>query len=174
MKPFLLDRLNYKSPYSVWSVGSMSYSFKTDYSVVYRIEFIEDDTIWKSGAYEFAIINENGMASPNDEKVKRTISSIIEEFFTNNPDVLIYQCETGDNRQAMRDRLFLRWFNSYERNADYVIKVEKIVAEGIENYTAIIVQKSNPKLETILSEFEEFVDFFRQKPSYENGRNRGN
>ncbi len=80
------------------------------------------------------------------------------------PDILLYQCETGDDRQAMRDRLFLRWFQEYEHHSDYVVKVSEIVAEGISNYVAIIIQKSNPSLVTVLQDFDNFVSFFREKP----------
>ncbi len=165
MKKLDLNRLNLKSPYSVWEAGIQSYGFKTDYGVLFRIVFIDDQTIWESGAYEFAILNENNKPSPNDSKVKNTIFAIIEEFFKCNPDILLYQCETGDNRQTMRERLFLRWFKEYEHNADYVIKVTEIVAEGISNFAAIIVQSSNSSLRSILRDFDNFVGFFKNKPA---------
>lgn len=159
-----LNILNIHSPYSVWQVGKQSYGFKTEYGVLYRIVFIDDQTIWQEGAYEFAILNENKKSSPNDKKVKKTIFAIIEEFFRCNPQILLYQCETGDNRQAMRERLFLRWFNEYENQSKYVIKVSEIIAEGVSNFAAVIVQKNNPALSKIISDFDEFVGFLSQKP----------
>ncbi len=56
MKALDLNRLNVKSPYSVWEASKQSYGFKTDYGVLFRIVFIDDQTIWESGAYEFAIL----------------------------------------------------------------------------------------------------------------------
>jgi hypothetical protein len=114
MKPLNLDRLNIRSPYSVWQNSAQCYGFKTDYDVLYRLSFTDDATIWEEGAYEFCILNENSRPSPNDPNVKETVLCIIEEFFRLNPDILLYQCETGDNRQALRDRLFIRWFNEYK------------------------------------------------------------
>ena len=70
-----------------------------------------------------------------------------------NPDILLYQCETGDNRQAMRERLFLRWFREYDRSDRYYIKVSEIIAEKVANYTAMIIR-----------DFDEFVGFFKNKP----------
>ena len=84
--------------------------------------------------------------SPNDMKVRDTIFLIIEEFFASNPNILLYQCETGDNRQAMRDRLFLRWFKNYEHNDRFYIKVSTIVAEKVKNYAAMIVAKKDGSL----------------------------
>lgn len=163
MKSLNLDLLNIHSPYSVWNVGRYGYGFKTQYGVLYRVIFEPDQTIWENGAYEFSIINENSVSSPNDKNVQRTIIAIIEEFFRNNPDILLYQCETGDNKQAARERLFLKWFSEYADNK-YIIRVSEIVAERISNYAAVIVQKTNPQLSRIINDFDNFVGFFKNKP----------
>lgn len=159
-----LNRLNLHSPYSVWQVSEFNYGFITDYGVLYRINFVDDQTIWQQGAYEFSILNENKKTSPNDRKLRDTVFAVIEEFFRCNPDILLYQCETGDNRQSMRDRLFLRWFNEYEFSQHYYIKVSTIVAEEQVNYAAIIVQRDNPNLSEIIRDFDNFIGFFSQKP----------
>ena len=164
MKALNLNRLNVRTPYSVWAVGEQSYGFKTAYGVQYRIGFIDDQTIWQHGAYEFGIVNENGRPSPNDRKIRETIYAVIEEFFESNPEILLYQCETGDHRQAMRDRLFLHWFKEYEHRGKFIIKVSKIIAEDVDNYAAVIVRRSNPHLEQIIYDFEQFVGFFQNKP----------
>ena len=111
MNALNLNRLNVNAPYSVWQVSDGSYGFKTDFGVLYRVAFTRDQTIWEEDAYEFAILNENQKTSPSDKNLRETVFCLIEEFFLVNPKILLYQCETGDNRQAIRDRLFLRWFN---------------------------------------------------------------
>ena len=95
---------------------------------------------------------------------KATIQCIIEEFFLTNPDILLYQCETGDSRQAMRARLFTRWFNEFDKRDRFCVKVSILRDEEVDNYIAIIVQKSNPKLNDILRDFDEFIGFFDTKP----------
>lgn len=97
-------------------------------------------------------------------KVKDTVVAIIIEFFTCNPDILLYQCETGDNKQDARGRLFLRWFNGNKFKKLFHISTTLIVAEGINNYAAMIVQKSNPNLQTIIDEFDNFVGILSDKP----------
>lgn len=164
MIPLDLNRLNVRIPYSVWQVSDGAYGFKTDFEVLYRIIFTPDQTIWEGGAYEFGIFNENQKSSPSDKQLRETIFGIIEEFFASNPEILLYQCETGDNRQAIRDRLFLYWFSEYEHSDKYYIKVSEIKAEGISNFAAIIVQRNNPDLENIISDFDNFVGFLKQKP----------
>ena len=164
MQAFNLTRLNFHSPYKVW-IENGSQKFLTDYGVQYRIEFVENNNIWEDEkSYEFGILNENKKNSPNDSKVKETVQSIIEEFFLTNPDILLYQCETGDSRQAMRARLFTRWFNEFDKRDRFCVKVSILRDEEVDNYIAIIVQKSNPKLNDILRDFDEFIGFFDTKP----------
>lgn len=74
---------------------------------------MDDDTIGESGAYQFIIVNENNTPSPNDFKLHETIFCIIEDFFKANPEILLYLCETGDGKQASRNRLFIKWFREY-------------------------------------------------------------
>ena len=40
----------------------------------------------------------------------------------------------------------------------------KIKDDEIDNYIALIVQKSNPKLESIIQDFDEFIGFLGVKP----------
>lgn len=164
MNSLNIARINERSPYEVWQSSEGNFNFQTDFDVLYRISFRIEQTIWDDGAYEFSIINQNQKSSPNDKKVRDTIFVIIEEFFESNPDILLYQCETGDNRQDMRDRLFLRWFKEYENSHKFFIKVSTIVSEKVANHTAMIVQKDNPQLEAIIRDFDEFIGFFQNKP----------
>ncbi len=102
MQPFNLTRLNMFSPYPVWQNSNESYAFRTDFGIIFRVVFTRNQNIWQNEeAYEFGLFNENRLVSPNDPKVKATIQCIIEEFFLTNPNILLYQCETGDNRQAI-------------------------------------------------------------------------
>lgn len=124
---------------------------------MFNVSFSENTIIWNKDAYEFGIFNVTGKNSPNDMKLKNTVIAIIEEFFHDNPNVLLYQCETGDSKQSARARLFLRWFDDYPQKDKFFIKVVMIKDEGIENYDAIIVQKNNPNIDSIVSEFEKFA-----------------
>ena len=159
-----IARINQRVPYDVWQTSEGDFNFLTEFDVLYRISFRIEQTIWDDGAYEFSITNLNQKSSPNDKKLRDTIFVIIEEFFASNPDILLYQCETGDNRQDMRDRLFLKWFREYEHSDKFFIKVSTIIAEEVKNYTAMIVQKDNPQLNNIIKDFDEFVGFFQNKP----------
>ena len=157
MKPLDISAINLNAPYSVWNIADYYY-FRTKLGAIYKIGFMDDDTIWESGAYQFIIVNENNTSSPNDSKLRETIFCIIEDFFKANPEILLYLCETGDGKQASRNRLFVRWFREYAKKSLYYFDTVAINAEGIENFAAIIVQKKNPKLNEILEVFNHVVN----------------
>ena len=163
MKPLDISAINLNAPYSVWNIADYYY-FRTKLGAIYKIGFMDDDTIWESGAYQFIIVNENNTSSPNDSKLRETIFCIIEDIFKANPEILLYLCETGDGKQASRNRLFVRWFREYAKKSLYYFDTVAINAEGIENFAAIIVQKKNPKLNEILEVFNHVVNTLKNKP----------
>ena len=132
-----------------------TYVFTTDADVVLTVSFDIYSNLSGSTAYWLNLTNASHRPSPRDPKVRDTLICIIEEFFRQNPDILLYICDTANNMQAMRNRLFLRWFNTYELNQRYVILNEMIPDEGVENYVTIIIPRSHPKLDEITSYFEQ-------------------
>lgn len=164
MIPLDVNRINSRSGYKVTHIDELTVDFKTDYCVEYRITFMDDYSIWESGAYQFVIINKNRKSSLHDEKLRRTLFSIIEEFFTENPSILLYICDTGDGKQAARNRLFVQWFSSYEGSGNLYFQDVDIESDGIINYAALIVERSNPNIESIVETFNNTVDILRTKP----------
>lgn len=163
MKPLDITGINCHAPYQVWEIDG-DYSFKTDNGAIINISFVEDFSIWESGAYQFYIGNESHTPSPNDKNVRDTIFVIMEFFFADNPEILLYLCETGDGKQASRNRLFIRWFKEYKKKHLYYFDTVEMIAENIENFAAIIVQRNNPNLEAIIEEFNGVVGVLRDKP----------
>ncbi|MDO5130735.1 MAG: DUF6169 family protein, partial [Prevotellaceae bacterium] len=85
-------------------------------------------------------------------------------FFRVNPNILLYVCDSANSQQAMRSRLFLRWFNSYSRNESFIIKIAVINDDGEDNYVAMIVQRSNSQIDEILKYYEDEIAMFTNKP----------
>ena len=152
------------APYSVKMRTEQVYYFKTDFGMLCTITFIDDYSIWETGAYQFVITNENQVPSPLDSKLRDTIFCIIEAFFEANPDILLYICETGDDKQAFRSRLFVRWFNTYANRQAYVMETAEVIEGETNNFAALIVQKSNPRLTEIIEEFDETISLLTNKP----------
>ena len=68
-------------------------------------------------------------------------------------------------KQALRNRLFERWFSTYERKAQYTFVASSLKDdEGTENYAAIIVRNDNPDLSAIIAEFTETISLLSSKP----------
>ena len=164
MRELNIVSLNSKSPYLVEKRTINDYAFKTEFGVTCVVNFMDDYSVWEEGAYQFIIGNETQRKSPNDPKMRDTIICIIEAFFEENPDILLYVCETGDGKETMRNRLFLRWLKDYVRKEQFYIEHVEIEAEGIINFAAIIVQKSNPRLNAIVDDFHSAIEEL-QKPS---------
>ena len=65
----------------------------------------------------------------------KSVISIIDNFFEVNSVALLYICETGDRKQAMRNRLFDSWFAYANAQEQYVIMVANIHdMEGVDKY----------------------------------------
>ena len=159
MKTLDLSQINILAPYPVWyEEGEIM--FKTDYNILYSIAFELDDML-NLKAYWFRITNRSRKKSPNDKKIQQTVILVIEEFFRKNPDILLYICDTANEQQAQRDRLFLRWFNGYEQKKKYAIRTATVIDEGCPNYVSIIVPILHPQLKMIISTFEREIAMFQ-------------
>ena len=165
MNSLSIHAVNASSSYEVSAVNDGCYQFFTDYGVHCTVEFVLDDSLLSHETYHLIIVNVNHQKSPSDVKVRDTIIAIIDEFFVENNTTLLYICETGDKKQALRNRLFERWFSTYERKAQYTFVASSLKdEEGIENYTAIIVRNDNPELSAIIAEFTETISLLSSKP----------
>ena len=166
MNPLSLDKINKVSSYEVQMViEPNTYRFVTEYGVEIAISFDLDDILESGESYMFNITNVNKQRSPRDLKVRDTVISIIDNFFEVNSVALLYICETGDRKQAMRNRLFDSWFAYANSKEQYVIMVANIHdVEGVDNYAAMILRKDNPKFVDYVSEFNSTINMFRVKP----------
>ena len=99
-----------------------------------------------------------------DLPVKLRVKVLLAQSLFGNPDILLYICETGDGKQAMRSRLFIRWFNTYSHRDAYILETAEVMEGETKNFAALIVQKSNPRLTEIVSEFRETISILTNKP----------
>lgn len=155
-----LSKVNVVSPYTVWCSGE-DYHFITDNDILYVVNFEKDENI-EFGAYWFNLTNIKNKKSPNDYKLQLAVICIIEEFFNKNPDILLYICDSANRQQAMRSRLFLRWFNSFREKENFIIRTALLLDDDEENYIAMIVQRDNPDIDSILEYFENEIGMFRE------------
>ena len=155
-----LSIVNRHSPYTVFQ-EEHAYYFWTAYDILYMVTF-EEDAFGGNDVFWFNLANLSRKNSPGDRKVQDTIVCVIEEFFRMNRDVLLYLCDTANDQQAMRARLFSRWFNSYEAKQKYILRSDIVEAEGQTDYVALIVSRENPYAEQIVQLFEAEIKIFKE------------
>lgn len=161
-----IERFNSRAPYKVTpSAFRGFYEFVTDFGVQYQIGFMEDDSIIRENAYQFVITNINNQVSPNDDNVRKTIIIMIDEFFLKNNMTLLYICETGDGKQAMRNRLFHYWFSLYDRFSEFTCLSSSVIdMDGVQNFATLIIRNDNPRLLNVINEFTETISLLNSKP----------
>lgn len=160
MKALDTDHINLLSPYTVVEISGRLH-FRTDHGIEYIVTFDQEDNPFFN-VYWFNLTNPNHVKSPNDPKIPQTVICIIEEFFCQNPDILLYLCSTEGGKQAQRARLFLRWFNGTEQQKHYVCRTVEVKDEGHVEYVAIIAQRSNPNIAEILQLFDSDTEMFNE------------
>ena len=117
MNTLRLENINLHAPYRVLQDPERhnNFYFVSDSGARFDIDFTINESVIPSGAYEFGITNRRHERSPLDPKLRLTIFAIVEEFFeVNGNEAMLYLADTGDRKQAFRNRLFVRWFNLYE------------------------------------------------------------
>ncbi|SNU04081.1 hypothetical protein SAMN06298211_105132 [Prevotellaceae bacterium MN60] len=154
MNNLSLDYINAKSPYLVKRADDGDYVFQTAKGIIYGVGFIENEALGGCETYQLSISNQNKLHASYDPDVKNTILVIVDEFFRENLDGLLYMCDTSDSREAARNRLFLRWFEEYAEPKRFTIRTANAVVEGQGIYAAIIVENRNPMVLAIIDDFE--------------------
>lgn len=166
MRQLSLEQINAKAPYHVvLHEQTGSYRFKSETGVRFAVSFDVSWIINSITTYEITIANLDNKPSPRDSKTRDTVSVIVEEFFRENQTGMLYICETGDNKQAMRNRLFVSWIALFNELGVYEVRTATLHdADGVENYAAMIVRKDNPLCQDYLQAFEAEAEFFNSKP----------
>ena len=149
-----LDAINEHAHYYVMLSPKGGYIFETTGGIHYTISFEEETPIGGCGTFQFIIEKMERVRSAHDPMVEKTILAIIDEFFIEHQNVLLYMCDDSDGREANRNRLFLFWFKKNANPERFTIRAANATIEGKGFYAAIIVENRNPMLESIIEDFE--------------------
>jgi hypothetical protein len=160
---FSLTELNKKSPYMLESTGMYSFTFITEQGKKYEIGFIQDLMISDEGVYQFFITTEDQFKTVLDRKIQHTVFVVLEEFFKNEGVVLDYICSTEDHRQASRDRMFHKWFETSMGKEQYSLRSMSIDVDGIDYFASVIMRKDSPRFAAMTEAIDRFVEDFQDK-----------
>ena len=160
-----LEQINRAAPYKIKGLKDGSVFFTTDNGLHYIVSFDPDDVSLTHLCYQLVIVNVDNMPSPRDIKLRDTIVAIVEGFFASNNEVMLYICETGDGKQAMRNRLFQYWYSHYERKQEFTFLSTSIKdEEGVINYATLIIRNDNPDYADVVKEFALTINVLNEKP----------
>lgn len=162
-----LEGLNKTIPYPLaYSPEAKDgYFFITDQKVQYTLYLIKVDLFSSDDTYEFAIHLDSGKPLSRDPKIREEILGIAEHYFKHNKNSVLYFCDTSDNRQAKRDRLFQRWLELAARKSD-ILSMRGVITEddGVDNYVTLVSRVDNPNFDSVMSEFKQLVVLLKDKP----------
>lgn len=140
---YSLGHINATSPYLVMADTEETVRFITDEGVEYMVAFIEDNNLGIDHAYQLVISN---ISKTNlkgvDVKIGQTIASIVNSFFTDNRNVLLFICDTSDNHQAARSRKFSSWFQKYADQNNIAMETEVIKVDENAYFISVIYCKT--------------------------------
>ena len=103
-----------------------------------------------------------------------TINNIVNEFYESEgiKSVLIFHCsgDWGDDKKVKRARRFDLWFNQANGKYSFTKYNEEIIVNILieedtrvitdKEYLSVIIESTNPNIETILDEFQEIKNSF--------------
>ncbi len=136
------------------------YSFRTDNSVVYSIEFTDGSMYFHDLPQNIPVFELNIkvlnvvdiIVQPYDKRVEYTVVAILSTFFNENKNSLIYVCDNLDNRHEGRYRKFDIWF---KRNKNTMIEKYDVnfTTQGLQILASLIVHVENPNKELLVNSF---------------------
>ena len=102
-----------------------------------------------------------------NSQVAATIQAIVDLFFTNAQNAMIYICDDKDNKGEKRFNTFHRWYlNSSLVN--YIIKMDNVIICNSNNedytiYSSLLYHQDNSNKETILEVYKTIQEILNEK-----------
>lgn len=150
-------QLNQRSPYVLTQINDLTFRFVTDHQIHYAVGFYKDTFFMEEGAYHFFIDNIKHEHASYDPKILDVVTVILEEFFSQEPTVMLYICDPTDERQAARDRLYHLWFYDYARSHEMTLFSDSVTFRQVKYYAGILMRHDHPLHDIILSYYQDFL-----------------
>lgn len=170
------EELNLQCPYKVTAdTESSTYYFTTKNNIKYSLAFSDAVGYFDSATdaenvrkiYSLNLEKLTDGIEPFDYNVSLNIKSIVEHFFRDKENSLVYLCDPSDKKDIKRSRLFERWFSGSEFKKNLIKLDEEIVSlDDDENptvhYTSLIYHKDNPFESSLNSVYYEFIESLKK------------
>lgn len=147
------------TPYPFTHRGEWSFEFVTNSGTIYNATFFDYDYLFPEfpefakTIYSFTLDIVKGDGEHLlDERIGLTVVEIFRNFFKEHQNVMIYVCDSSDDRHFARKKKFDFWFWKY--NDGSILKVDSIaVIENVEIYNSLLVHKQNKHVDRIIEAF---------------------
>lgn len=161
-------RINTTSPYTVSDTRhNGEVVFITKFGVRYTVGYELTELLTCAETYQFYITNTNNTKSPRDPMLRTTILAIVADFFAYNKLAMLYVCDTGDDKQSMRSRLFAFWASRFPGHEQYAVASGRVTdEEGNENFATLIIPKNHPNAKEAIDEFYDAINALASKPQH--------
>lgn len=124
-----------QNPYEI-SSDEQGYFFTTDLGIRYRIVFDDLDEIFSQYptlqgrvfSYSFYPQGQILEKSKLDSRIKQTVAYSISNFFSKYDNLIVFVCDSSDERELCRKKLFDRWFSEF--NNGVLEKYDGTVGSG--------------------------------------------
>lgn len=105
-------------------------------------------------SFNIDVLRGDADKSITDDRIDVTILEVFKLFFTRNENVVVYVCDSIDDRHLARKRKFDLWFLKYNDGSLY--KEDGIaLIEGVEIYNSLLLHKRNKNLVGIIHAYKE-------------------
>jgi hypothetical protein len=162
------------NPYSyLYHAETGYYTFKTGNGLVYQVYFTDGSGYFEAypeiAPYFFMfgfLVLDSKEALP-DESVWATIYHILVDVFANSNKVLLFVCDTKDDKQAQRHRLFSVWYNCLPTvDRKEVKKFDMILeSEDMKLFSSLLISKQHIEYEAIVKAFLDLQQHYQEKLS---------
>lgn len=164
---YSLYHINSISPYQVIKDTEETVRFITDDGVEYMVAFIEDDNLEIDHAYQLVISNISKTKTKGvDIKIGQTIAAIVNCFFIDNQNVLLFICDISDSHQAARNRKFSSWFQQYADLSNMMMETEVILVEDNAYFISVIYCRNSGKALSVSQIFHSYIHDLKSKLDY--------
>ncbi|MCY7420715.1 MAG: DUF6169 family protein [Chitinophagaceae bacterium] len=150
------------NPYLLQENDEYSYEFLTEQRIRYSIYFLDYSYMFSDYpaiaqnifSFNIDVLDGNADSSVTDDRVGVTILEVFKIFFSRIENVVVYVCDSIDDRHLARKRKFDLWFWKY--NDGSLLKEDGIaMIEGVEIYNSLLLHKANKKLTEIILAYKE-------------------
>ncbi len=147
--------LNLPLPYNIVQTDNLTYMFITQSGVVYTAYFIDiSDSFGADFVYTFSF--DAAGKTTKDERVRMTIIKILNDFFQTLRNSLVVICDSCDNKEKFRFRLFQKWYESTNN-----LSIEKIdISIDLKEYSIrsfLLLHQNHPQAQEIKKLFDEWA-----------------